>query len=77
MLGAIVIIGQNRWGADPKLVIAKAQFKAQGGKLTEGYLVLTFDTKTEFLGVDNFGRYSWKGNPPTEAVVKPRKKVRA
>lgn len=69
-----VVIGQNYWGANEDLDAAKARFRREGGRLGNGYAILTFDDDTEFLGVDNVGRYMYKGNPPTEKVVPSRGK---
>lgn len=71
-MATYVVMGQNYWGSGSDLDAAKARFRREGGRLTSGYLLLTFDDETEFLGVDTAGRYSWNGNRPTEQVVQPR-----
>lgn len=71
-MATTVLIGQMRWGSGVDLDAAKRRFKREGGQLTRGYTVLTFDDETEFLGVDQMGRYSWRGNAPQETAVPPR-----
>lgn len=71
--GQFLIMGGNRWGAGDTVEVAKKNFRIQGGKLTGGYALITFDAQTEFHGVDQFGRYHFKGNSPTVTEVKGRK----
>lgn len=71
----IVVIGHNHWGRGTTLPEAKKVFQTHGGKLGNGYAVLTFDGETEFLGVDWMGSYSWVGNEPT-IVTHPARKAR-
>jgi hypothetical protein len=69
----IVIYGGQRWGRGSDLAEAKRNWRAQGGRLSNGYVVLTFDAATEFKGFDQMGRYHWVGNEPTEQEIQPRK----
>lgn len=55
-LGYTVVIGNYRYGAGPDLATAKAEFRKRGGRLSDGYAVLSFDEDTDFCGIDNFGR---------------------
>lgn len=66
-----VVYGQGSWGWGTGLVQAKDNFRRHGGKLLRGYSILTFDADTEFHGIDQMGRYRYKGNPPTESDVAP------
>jgi hypothetical protein len=68
-----VVYGNRRWGAGATLAEAKANFRAQGGRLSDGYGVLTFDADSEFLGLDVFGRYDYVGTRPEETHVPARK----
>jgi hypothetical protein len=70
----IVVIGPNYWGKGPDLKTAKDNFTRHGGRLSGGYRILTFDDETTFLGVNEMGYYSWRGNAPTEKDVAPRKR---
>lgn len=67
-----VIGGNGRWGKGTTLVAAKAAFRAYGGRLSDGYTILTFDADTEFRGVDDLGRTHWNGNHPHVRDVQPR-----
>ena len=58
--GQFVLIGQNRWGSGNTLKDAKARFQREGGRLSFGYVLLEFDSVTEFHGVDPMGRYHYK-----------------
>lgn len=73
----IVVLGPNYWGKGTTLAEAKANLRKQGGRLSWGYLILTFPPETEFKGVDDFGRYHYSTRdgspnptPPTERLVK-------
>ncbi len=68
----IVVAGHYSWGKGATLAEAKKNFGRNGGKLSDGYIVLTFDGETEFLGFDVMGRYSWNGNRPTSETFKAR-----
>lgn len=76
----IVIIGQFYWGKGSTLDEAKKEFRKQGGSLSRGYVILTFDAETEFGGVDDMGRYHYtrrdgkdeQPNAPTQKVVDPK-----
>lgn len=71
----IVVAGHNVWAKGETLADAKRGFTRRGGKLSEGYGILTFDQDTEFQGFDMIGRYFYVGNAPTVVTVaaKPRK----
>lgn len=68
-----VIVGGGYWGKGNTVAEAKKQFRYQGGKLTGGYGIYTFDEQTVFHGIDSFGRYEYTGNAPALEVVKGRK----
>lgn len=68
----IVVIGPNYWGKGATLAEAKRNFTKFGGCLSDGYLILTFSAETEFIGVDDIGRYHWRGDVPARREVKPR-----
>jgi hypothetical protein len=76
-VGCTLIMGGHTWGKGVNLIAAKAAFRSYGGRLHDGYLVLKFDDVTEFMGVDQMGRVSWRsidGSPaqdhrPTEREV--------
>lgn len=75
-MGWTVVIGGDgmygKWGGGLNLATAKREFRNQGGKLGLGYTALFFDTDTEFLGVDQMGRVSWRGNEPVATEKAPR-----
>ena len=62
-----VVIGNGSWGSGDTLAEAKANFRRHHGRLSDGYVALTFDADTEFVGVDQMGYVHWKGNAPAEA----------
>lgn len=66
-----VVGGQGRWGAGVDLVTAKANFRRQGGRLRDGYTIVEFHGKTEFVGVNEIGGVLYRGNPPTYLDVTP------
>lgn len=68
----IVVIGAHYWGKGEDLATAKRNFRQAGGTLKQGYVILTFDAETEFLGINDMGYYSWRGNAPTEQRVEPK-----
>lgn len=76
----IVVIGQFYWGKGSTLVEAKKEFRKQGGTLSKGYVILTFDAETKFGGVDDMGRYHYermdgkdeRPNPPSQEIVDPK-----
>ena len=74
-LGWTVVFGQLRWGAGTDLIAAKAQFRANGGVLSQGYHVAVFDDETDFLGFGGMG-YFYFGNAPevTEVAAKGGKR---
>lgn len=77
----IVVIGMYYWGKGETLAEAKANFRKQGGVLSNGYTIYTFDAETEFIGVDDMARFHYKRtdgkderpNPPTEQIIQPKK----
>jgi hypothetical protein len=75
--GVFLIMGQFRYGAGLTLEEAKKNFTAHGGKLRKGLTLIKFDSDTEYLGVDQMGRYHYKGNPPELIEVQPGKLVPA
>lgn len=72
--GHTLIMGGYRWGSGVDLVAAKAEFRRQGGRLSNGYVVMIFDDETDFCGVDGMGSYHFIGNQPEQSVVEPRKR---
>lgn len=71
--GTTVVVGGNGyWGSGATLQEAKKRFQREGGKLANGYEVITFEPGSEFCGVDGMGRYSWKGTAPTTQEVPAR-----
>lgn len=79
--GATLIMGQWRYGAGLTLDEAKKNFKAQGGKLTEGLTLIEFTAETEYHGVDQMGRFHYKntgeGEPYKMTEVEPGKRIPA
>lgn len=72
MSAAVVVIGNHYWGSGETLAAAKAEFRRQGGKLSNGYAEVVFGDGSEFQGVDQMGRVSWTGPHPTVTQHKPR-----
>lgn len=68
-----VLYGQNRWGRGATVAEAKKRFRNQGGVLSDGYVVLTFDAATKFGGFDEAGRFHYRGNQPTEQFVSAKR----
>lgn len=75
----VLVMGWPYWGSGPTLEAAKNRFRTEGGRLSNGYAVITFDAETEFLGITDMGYYSFKRrdgdlskepNPPTVENVK-------
>src|SRR5688572_10537440 len=71
--GQTLVMGAWCWGAGDTLQEAKQKFQAQRGRLSDGYLILVFDASTEFLGVDEIGRYHYRGETPTRTLIPPRR----
>lgn len=72
-----VVIGYCYWGKGDTLPEAKAQFSKQGGRLSDGYLIVVFDDGAVFTGVDDLGYYHWEhpdgpGYQPTTTMVEPK-----
>lgn len=72
--GQTLVAGGHRWGVGDTLTEAKANFRRQGGRLCDGYEVVVFDADTRFHGVDQAGRFHYRGNAPTRTEVKARKR---
>lgn len=77
-----VVYGQFYWGKGTTLPEAKKNFTAEGGRLSAGYTVLTFDAETKFDGADAMGRYYFSRRdgkdgptPPKEQIHKGRRGV--
>lgn len=68
----IVVVGNGCWGKGNTLAEAKSQFRREGGRLTLGYGIMTFDQETVFHGIDRYGRYEYVGNAPQITKVKGR-----
>lgn len=67
-----VLIGQWRWAKGENLAAAKRGFTSRGATLGRGYTILEFDAETAFVGIDEAGRYHYKGNAPTITEVPPK-----
>lgn len=75
-VGCIVVlsattIGYGAWGKGRTITEAKRAARQDGHAdfAKRGYTVLTFDPVTEFMGVDQMGRVSWRtvdGTPAEE-----------
>lgn len=70
----VVVIGANQWDAGPTVAEAKKRFTREGGRLGLGYAVLTFPPGTTFHGVDEVGRYHYRGDPPAIRHIAPTPK---
>lgn len=72
---SILVIGQNRYGHADDLAAAKATFRRQGGRLSDGYTIVEFGDGIEYAGVDQLGRVHWRGHgEPIQRDVHPRKR---
>lgn len=72
--GQVLVTGNRRWGAGDTLAEARKNWQRQGGRISDGYTIVTFDDATEFHGVDQMGGYSYVGNAPTVETVSARKR---
>ena len=69
------IIGYCVWAKGKDETEAKRNFKRHGGKLSDGYVLLTFAEGVIFEGVDDLGRYHYRSEDgsqpaaPTEQVI--------
>ena len=63
MMGGILLVGYHYWGWGEDLAAAKVSLRKAGGRLTEGYIIYTFNPDAEFLYVDNFGRVTYNEPP--------------
>jgi hypothetical protein len=70
--GVTLIIGAGYWGKGGDVDEAKREFRRAGGRLSDGYSVVTFPADTLFLGVDGMGSYHWLGEQPTSEQHKRR-----
>lgn len=73
-VGAVVVlsattIGYGAWGKGRTEAEAKRNARQTGRAdfAKRGYTVLTFDSVTEFMGVDQMGRVSWRAIDGTKA----------
>lgn len=72
-MSIILIMGHYAWGKAETLEAAKRNFTRSGGQLSRGYAIIEYGPNSEFDGVDEMGRYYWKGEKPELVkVVKPR-----
>lgn len=71
--GGVLVLGRWAYGFGMDLAQAKEFFRGQGARLSDGYVVVTFDDETEWKGIDGFGSIFWDGNEPTQKVVPARK----
>lgn len=69
-----LVIGNGYWAIGESVQIAKQKFTRLGGKLANGYDVVTFEPGTQFKGVDFVGSARYIGNAPT-VVTTPARKV--
>lgn len=73
-MGWTVLIGYHVWGAGSTMDKAKQAFREADGRLSDGYMILTFDQDTEFVGVSGIdGSTEYIGNPPEKTLVPGRK----
>jgi hypothetical protein len=66
-MATVVAIGPGFWGKGEDEKEAKGNLRKHGGKLADGYLLVTFPEGVVFEGVDDFGRYHYRsedGTPP-------------
>jgi hypothetical protein len=68
-----VIAGWPYWARGDTLDRAKARYRSLGGRLSDGYEILTFGKGSTFRGVNDIGHYFWDGEAPERTVVKARK----
>jgi len=73
-LGWTVVFGNFKWGGGTDRAAAKKEFRANGGRLGDGYAIAVFDDETDFLGFGAMG-YFYFGNAPTVTVVPATKKA--
>lgn len=69
----VVVAGGGYWGKGADEAAAKAEFRRQGGRLGEGYVVLTFGPGSYFVGINAMG-WRYLGEPPAHRTVEPRGK---
>lgn len=63
MMGGILLVGYHHWGWGEDLDAAKRKLREVGGRLTDGYIIYTFNPDAEFLYVDQFGAVTYKEPP--------------
>lgn len=71
--GVVLLMGNGVWAIGDTLAEARKNFTSYGGRLSQGYGIIRYDDTTEFRGVDELGRYHWKGNEPTVEMREARK----
>lgn len=65
----IVVMSPNYWGKGETVQEAKQNLRRNGGSTAGHHAIITFGEDSEFLGVDEFGRYHWNGSEPTVEEV--------
>lgn len=65
-----VVVGPHYWGFGLSIVEARDNFRKHGGTVTPNTGIMIFDEDTEFFGIDQMGRYEYKGNPPEEGKLR-------
>jgi len=65
--------GYGYWGKGDTLADAKQEFKRQGGRLNDGYAILTFSPESLFSGINSMGSYLYFGPEPTIEYKQRRK----
>jgi hypothetical protein len=72
---SVLVIGQHYWGSADDLAGAKKNYRAEGGRLSNGYAIVEFGPDLTFTGVDMLGQVHWTGDgEPTVTQVAPRGK---
>ena len=67
----VLVIGVQTWGKGENLEAAKRQFRTEGGKLTDGYVVTCYPEEAHDVWVDGMGRTNtmWDEKIPFEKRV--------
>lgn len=71
--GCTVVAGNGYWGKGDTLKAAKQAFTREGGRLSNGYVILLFDPESTFHYIDGMGRMVYEGPEPEQVTVKARK----
>lgn len=66
-----VVAGHGYYGRGADVATAKANFRKYGGRLTKGYVILTFGPGSRFMGIGGMG-WRYLGQEPEVTEVEPR-----